>query len=311
MTEPAGHVTRLYTECAAEAADEVANLFQAETDHTSVVELVPEAGGDPDKPLTFERAAVSVYLEPFRATESLESTLDLKLRLLSQLARIGTLQRQEIRREDWEESWKKHYRPIRIGDRLIVCPSWHEYRPSAGEIVISLDPGMAFGTGIHPSTQMCLSQLETWVRPGVTALDVGAGSGILTLAALSLGAGRVVAIDVDPVAVQTANANIERAGLNGRVESILTDFKQVAWDRIPTKFRPPYDLATANLTAGIILENLDNLLESLMPGGVLIASGIVVQREPEISTAISKARIAVVERDEQGDWVCLVLRKPT
>ena len=310
MTEPAGYVTRLYTECAVEAADEVANLFQAETNQPSVVELIPEAGDDPDKPLAFERAAVSVYLEPQRATESLESILDLKLRLLSQLSRIGTLQRQEIRREDWEQSWKKHYRPVRIGERLIVCPSWHEYQASAGEILLSLDPGMAFGTGIHPTTQMCLSRLETWVRPGLKVLDVGAGSGILTLAALSLGAARVVAIDVDPVAVQTTNANIERAGLDGKVESILTDFKLVVWERIPTDFRAPYDLVTANLTAGIILENLDNLLEPLMPCGLLIASGIVVQREPEISTAISKAGITVVQRDVQGDWVCLVLRKP-
>ena len=310
MTEPADYVTRLYTECAAEAADEVANLFQSETNHSSVVELLPDAGGDPDKPPTFDRAAVSVYLDPSCVTESLESGLDLKLRLLSQLARIGTLQRQEIRREDWEESWKKHYRPIKIGDRMVVCPSWHEYRSSAGEIVLSLDPGMAFGTGIHPSTQMCLSRLEAWVSPGVKALDVGAGSGILTLGALALGASRVVAVDVDPVAVKTTDANIERAGLEGRVESILTDFKLVAWEGIPTDFRPPYDLVTANLTAGLILENLDNLQESLMPGGVLIASGIVVQREPEISAAISKAGIAVVERDEQGDWVCLVLKKP-
>lgn len=309
MTEPAGYLIRLYTECAAEAADEVANLFQSETNQPSVVELIP-TGGDPDKPPAFEWAAVSVYLEPTRATESLENTLDLKLRLLSQLAKIGALQRQEIRREDWEEAWKKHYRPIRVGDRLVVCPSWHEYKARSGEIVLSLDPGMAFGTGIHPSTQMCLSRLEAWVRPGTKALDVGAGSGILTLAALGLGASRVVAIDVDQVAVETTRANIEHAGLNERVELILSDFKQVEWEQVPAGFRPPYDLVTANLTAGIILENLENLLASLMPEGVLIASGIVVQREPEILAALSKNAIAVEERDEQGDWVCLVLRKP-
>ncbi len=310
MTEPADYATRFYTECAPEAADEVANLFQSETQQTSVVELLPDAAGDPDDPPTFERAAVSVYLDPARATESLESNLDLKLRLLSQLASIGPLQRQEVRREDWEQSWKQHYRPIRIGNRLVVCPSWHHYPRSAGEIVLSLDPGMAFGTGIHPSTQMCLSKLETWVRTGMKVLDVGAGSGILTLAALALGADRVVAIDVDPVAVATANANIERAGLSGRVESVLTDFKQVAWQGIQTDYRPPYDLVTANLTAGIILENLDGLLESLNPGGLMIASGIVVQREPEISSAVSKTGVEVAERDEQGDWVCLVVRKP-
>ncbi len=310
MTEPAGHITRLYTECAAEAADEVANLFQSETNRTSVVELVPDPDDDPDKPLTFDRAAVSVYLEPTHATESLQSMLDLKLRLLAQLAKIGTLQRQEIGREDWEESWKKHYRPMRVGKKLVVCPSWHEYHPSAGELVLSLDPGMAFGTGIHPSTQMCLSRLETSVRPGDKVLDVGAGSGILTLAALGLGASRVVAIDVDPVAVETTNANIERAGLEVRVESILADFKHVVWDRLPTDFKPPYDIVTANLTAGIILANLDNLLEPMMPGGVLIASGIIVQREEEMSAALSTTGIAISERQEQGDWLCLVIRKP-
>ena len=310
MTEPADYLIRLYTECAAEAADEVSNLFQSETNQPSVVELIPNGGDDPDKSPTFERAAVSAYLEPTRSTESLENTLDLKLRLLSQLATIGELQRQEIRREDWEESWKQHYRPIRIGDRLVVCPSWHEYKSCSGELVLSLDPGMAFGTGIHPSTQMCLSRLESWVRPATKALDVGAGSGILTLAALGLGASSVMAIDVDQVAVETTRANIERAGLDERVESILSDFKQVEWEKVPTSFRPPYDLVTANLTASIILENLENLLESLKPEGVLIASGIVVQREREISEALAERAVVVEERDEQGDWVCLVLRKP-
>jgi len=238
-----------------------------------------------------------------RAAETVRQ-LEEALWHLSQMRYVGPLQVSERREEEWANAWKEHFDVHRVGRRLVIRPTWRPYQPRPGELVIDLDPGMAFGTGLHPSTQLTLAALEDEVRPGQRVLDLGTGSGILTIAALRLGAGSVVALDVDEVAVSAARANIAANGLSVGVTLGLGTLGTAAARELGA-----FDLIAANIIARVIADLAPAFARHLTPGGLLLASGIILDRLDEVVAALTAAGLRLTGEERAGDWVCLRARR--
>jgi len=220
---------------------------------------------------------------------------------LDHICPVSTPIFQPIAEADWTEAWKERLNVLRIGRRIVVQPSWRDYTPAPGDIVIRLDPGMAFGTGLHPTTQMCLAALEELIHPEAEVLDLGTGSGILAIAAAKLGAGRVLAVDNDPVAVKTARDNV----MANRVQETVR-VKRGSFIESPGS----YDLVAVNILAKVIVEMLrEGLATRVRPEGKLIAAGIIVDQEPEIVAEMEREGLTSVERQQIEDWVCLVAKR--
>jgi ribosomal protein L11 methyltransferase len=201
---------------------------------------------------------------------------------------------------DWAEAWKAHYAVLHVGQRTVIVPRWQSYIPQKDEVVVTLDPGMAFGTGTHPTTRLCLAALENVVRPGISVLDLGTGSGVLAIAAAKQGAGSVLAVDIDDLAVTSARANVAANGIAGlvRVEGGSLDVAE-----------GPYDLILINILARVICTLLDEGLAGMLkPGGTVIASGIIDDQEPEVRAAFAAHGVTVVACHTERDWVALVAR---
>jgi ribosomal protein L11 methyltransferase len=205
----------------------------------------------------------------------------------------ATVRTRWLREEDWAEAWKAFFPVLRISRRLVICPAWRSYRARAGEAAIRLDPGMAFGTGQHPTTLMCLLALEETVRPGVSVLDLGTGSGILALASARLGASSVLAVDNDPLAVRAARENVRLNGLEavvrvgeGSVEGALG----------------PFDVIAANISAPVIVELAGAMAKALGPGGVLIAGGFSEAKAAEVAAALTAAGLTMERTLSDGEW---------
>ena len=274
--------------------------------------MLEVTGSGPSVEDAADRKLVSVYVPAGPEAEG--HYLDLRTRLLDIPAYLTGGPRLEIaheivRDEDWEQTWKEFYHPFRVGRRLVIKPSWEPWPPdddpgAAGpdDIVIELDPEMAFGTGSHASTQLCLRVLEDLVQPGSAVLDVGCGSGILALAAAKLGASHVLAIDVDPVAVETAIANVERNDVDGIVEVRRGDIAAVAEDG--------YQIVVANINAPIICELAPSAYQKLAPGGYCAASGLVERSVEDVRSAQVSAGFGVVDVRRHEGWACVLGRKP-
>ena len=218
---------------------------------------------------------------------------------LGQMRYVGPLMAAPRAEEDWANAWKEHYHVHRVGRRTIIRPPWREYVRQPGDVVIELDPGMAFGTGLHPSTQLCLIALEERMRPGLRVLDVGCGSGVLTIAAARHGAALVDALDIEPVAVRSTRENVARNGLATPIRVAVGTV-----ERTP-EFAGRYDLVVANIIARIIIELAPALVAACAPGGRLITSGIIIDRADETRDALAAAGLAAIEQHQMGDWVCI------
>jgi ribosomal protein L11 methyltransferase len=268
------------------------------------------------------------------------------------LAQIGPLRTREVAEEDWATAWKEFYHPMRFGRRLVVKPSWRVLQAGPDDLVIELDPGMAFGTGLHQTTAMCLALLEDYVGPGATVLDQGTGSGILAIAAARLGARRVTAVDSSEVAVAAARENVARNGLSSVIQvwhgdtphppppSPLGDEGEpplpspapgrgVAIARSAIGPSPlsraqgegrgvravspvplaAYDLIVANIIANVIIALAAPFAAVLRPGGVLLASGIIRDREDDVRATLGGAGLAVERREARDEWTTLVGRR--
>ena len=219
------------------------------------------------------------------------------LNLLGQLRPIGPLQVRSMKEEDWGQAWKEYYPVLQVGERIVIVPAWRRRRPRAGEVALTMDPGMAFGTGLHPTTQLCLQALERLLRPGMGVLDLGTGSGILAIAAVKLGSGPVLALDTDPVAVHAAGRNVRRNRPNEQVEVRQGTLEPGMG---------PFDLILANLLARTLREMAGLLAAALAPGGVLIGSGVLVEQAEEVAAAFAAAGLHPIEQPVLGDWVALV-----
>jgi ribosomal protein L11 methyltransferase len=213
---------------------------------------------------------------------------------------IGELQTRLVDETDWAEAWKAHFPVLHVGRGIVIKPTWRRHRAAPGEVVLALDPGMAFGTGLHPTTRLCLVGLEDLAAAGDVAgarvVDVGSGSGILSIAAAKLGATDVLAIDVDPIAVEATAANAARNRLGRRVRTQLGS--------LPTG-EAPADLVIANLIASLLVRLSPELAASTKPGGRWLASGIFVDREGEVRAAFTDVGLETTDRWAEEDWVAL------
>jgi ribosomal protein L11 methyltransferase len=215
---------------------------------------------------------------------------------------IGELTTRVVHEEDWAEAWKEHFPVIRVGRRLVIRPSWREHQALTGDVVLALDPGMAFGTGLHPTTQLCLGALEHLAGRGILAgarvLDVGSGSGILSIAAAKLGAREVLAVDTDPIAVDATTANVATNGLAAVIHA--------SQGSVPTG-DGPFDVVCANLIGTLLVELAPALAAELRRDGrgELLASGIFVDREADVRVAFTKALLDVGTAWNDGDWIAL------
>jgi ribosomal protein L11 methyltransferase len=207
----------------------------------------------------------------------------------------------EIDEEDWAESWKAFFWPEKIGDTVVVKPTWREYESDPGEIIVEIDPGMAFGTGTHPTTALCIRMLEKQMLPGQRILDVGTGSGILLIAAAKLGVGSGIGIDNDRVATAIASSNLAQNHLDP------ARFSVAAGDLIDT-VTGRFDLVTANILTDVILELIPPLHRVLKPGGLFICSGIIEAYEEKVKKSLQAIGFQIVEKRMQDDWVCIAAR---
>ena len=213
---------------------------------------------------------------------------------------IGELRVSVVQEADWAHAWKRHFPVLRVGRSIVIRPSWRRYRTAPGDVVIALDPGMAFGTGLHPSTRLCLTGIERWAEAGRLTgrrlLDLGCGSGILAIAAVKLGAASVLGLDTDPLAVEATGANARRNRLGRAID--------VRRGSLPSG-SAPFELVVANLVAPLLVDLTESLTAELVPGGRLLAGGIHLDREAEVRRAFAAAGLALADRREGDEWVTL------
>jgi ribosomal protein L11 methyltransferase len=218
---------------------------------------------------------------------------------------IGPLLTRPVDEADWADAWKRHFPVTRIGRRIVIRPSWRRHRASADDIVLALDPGMAFGTGLHPTTRLCLEALERLDDRGLLAgahvLDVGCGSGILSVASARFGASDVLGLDTDPIAVEATTANARRNRLARRIRARLGS--------VPSG-DPPVEVVLANLIASVLVNLAPALAAELVPGGTLVASGIFRDREAEVREAFQGAGLEIAGRLADEDWLALEAVRP-
>ncbi len=212
------------------------------------------------------------------------------------------IQYSTIDEEDWAESWKAHFHPIKVTDRIVVKPTWQTYEPGPGEIILLLDPGMAFGTGTHPTTALCIGLIEKYMTPGFRVCDVGTGSGILMMTAARLGAKTVVGIDSDPMAVEVAEGNLKLNGIDPATYTLITG-------SLVTEVTGSYDLVVANILAEVIRDLVPEISPRLSPDGWFIASGIIVKKQDLVIRALRDHGFDVCEVAEQEGWVAIVAQK--
>jgi len=209
----------------------------------------------------------------------------------------------EVNEEDWATAWKQYYHPVKISERFTIVPTWEDYTPvSTDELIIELDPGMAFGTGTHPTTVMCLQGLEKVVKAGDTVIDIGTGSGVLSIGAAMLGAKSVHALDLDEVAVRSAKENV---ALNKVSETV-----EVFHGNLLDTVKEPADVVVANILAEIIMSFTDDAFTIVKPGGLYVTSGIIGAKRDDVKAALEASGFVIEEVLLMEDWVAIIARRP-
>jgi len=247
---------------------------------------------------------VSGYI-PTEDRDRVRSQIEEGLGYLSLIQPIPDPSYETIEEQNWMEAWKVHYRPLHIGQRLLILPAWMPHDPAGGPVAVRIDPGMAFGTGVHPTTQLSLQLLERYLKPGQSVIDVGCGSAILAIAAAKLGAGRVVAVDIDAQALDNArhNAQLNEVDIEIGVGSVA----ELLAGRFGLR---QADLVVANILAPVLVRLLEQGLAKLMAeSGVLILSGILAEQEGEMKRTLDQAGLKIIEERRIEDWLGLAAQK--
>ena len=251
---------------------------------------------------------VKTYVKSGARGDQIRQQIEEGLWHLGRILPMPEPQIRTVRQEDWANSWKQFYKPLRIGQRVWLKPSWEDVDVAPGDVVIELEPGMAFGTGMHPTTRLCVAALEARVQPGTSLLDVGTGSGVLAVLAAKLGADPVIATDIDPLAVDATRDNAERNGL--APEAI-----DVSLGSVPSGRDGAFDLIVANILARVLIKLFDGafdnvpLAQPLAPGGTMILSGILDEQAQSVVEAAARHGLSHVETLREEDWVALVMQK--
>lgn len=296
-----------------EMAEAVAEVFTRFVPNGVAIESTsiapdPEGEGRVQGPLR-----VCGYLPVNDRLEETRQRLEEALWYLGRIRHLPAPQYQQVQENDWAEAWKKHYHPLPIGKKLIVVPAWLE-SPSQDRIPIRMDPGMAFGTGTHPTTQLCLEIVEERVRPGDTVIDVGCGSGILSIAAIKLGARRALAVDIDPLAIPVVQENARVNGVGGSIVTGVGSVDKIQGGSFDIQHA---DLVLANILAPVLARLLnEGMADLLAPRGLLVLSGILDEqwegkKEPSpLREAVYAHGLRLVEKRRSGDWIAAVVGRP-
>jgi ribosomal protein L11 methyltransferase len=296
----------LMTSVEAEAVESVSAVF-AEFGQGVAIEQVVESSRDGDVVTLPADAPVLIktYL-PVRdpSTAERRAHIEKGVWALGRLRQVGPLQVRTLREADWANAWKEYFFVHRVGQRTVIVPSWRqaEYEAGPDDVVLLLDPGMAFGTGLHPTTRLCLLAAESLATPGMRVIDVGAGSGILSIAAAKLGAAHVAAVEIEPVAAGVCLENVIRNDV-GDIVSVRTG----TLDGPPDA---PYDLVLANITIATLLQLHPLLWQQLRPGGMAVLSGVLDERAAELVGVLEVAGWQYVRTEQEQDWVALLMRRP-
>jgi ribosomal protein L11 methyltransferase len=304
----AGEWLELIVEADREAIESVAELFGRFGYNEGVVIEEPflqEADGDNLRVDLTKPVMIRTFIPAESASEVTLDAIRSGLRNLNMIRPVGELRIDRRREEDWANVWREFYRPVKVGTRTVVRPPWYEYAASRDEIVVVLDPGMAFGNGTHHSTRLCLIGLEETIEPGMSVYDAGTGSGILAIAAAKLSASKVDGVDIDAVSVRTAIENVGRnvtgANVDLRVGSVGAG--EPFWGET-------YDLVLANIIARILIELNEGIVGFVRPGGLLVLSGIIADREPQTRETFDAHGLSLVRRRQEEDWISLIYQKP-
>ena len=290
----------------AETAEAVAEVLSRYAPNGVAIEQIArdiQAGADEGSAAQLEPiVAVRAYLPLEEDVETKRRQIEEALWHLAQIVPIPEPTFRVVAESDWANAWKEHYHVVHLGERFVVKPTWREYEARPGEIVMELDPGMAFGTGLHPTTQMCLAAIEKYAQPEMHTLDLGTGSGILAIGAALLGVKSITAIDNDPLAVKVAQENAE---LNRVGEQIAVELGS-----LPEAAQQTYDLIIVNILARVII-NLceDGLGRVVRSGGQAIFAGLIDTQEYGVREALQTQGLQVIDRLQEKDWVCLIAKR--
>ena len=249
-----------------------------------------------------EFAVVKGYFSEEDNIEEIVSYIEEKLTEIKELGiniGEGKVEVEKMYEEDWANNWKKYYKPSKVGEKIVVKPIWEEYTAKQGELVVELDPGMAFGTGDHETTRMCIQALEKYVQKDSTVFDVGCGSGILAIAAAKLGAKHAVGVDLDPVAVESAKENVEYNHLDN-IEILYGNLIEVIDGKA--------DVVVANILAEIVCILTEDVSRVIKPGGYFITSGIIHERVEMVTDKLEECGFEVIKVNKEGEWNCIIAK---
>ena len=289
-----------------ELAEAVSELISRFVSNGVVVESGVTYNDAEDEGTPFGPARVYGYLAIDDRIEETRQRLEEGLWHLGQIQPLPEPTYRTIQDEDWMASWKQHYRPIQIGKRLLILPAWIE-DPRQGRIAVKIDPSMAFGTGTHPTTQLCMELLESTVAPGQPAIDVGCGSGILSIGAVKLGASHVLAVDIDNAAVISTRENAQANGVLDSIETGIGSVQEVRNGQFSIRQAP---LVLANILAPVIIRLFDaGLADLLEPGGKMVLSGILDTQAQDVVNAAETRGLKKIEQRQINDWVAIWLEK--
>ena len=210
---------------------------------------------------------------------------------------LGEVSLKEIKEQDWANSWKEYYKPFKIGNNIVIKPSWENYTQEANDIIIELDPGMAFGTGTHETTWMCIELLEEYIKNNCVVFDIGCGSGILSIVSSKLGASKVIGVDIDEIAVKASRENVSIS----KVENV-----EIKSGNLLDVIRGRSDIIVANIIADVIIKICKSIPQFLQPGGVFICSGIINSKLEEVKVALQSNGFTILKIKEMGEWAAVV-----
>ena len=295
-----------------EALEPVSGIFYSLDCKGVAIEDPEDILGREQGPLTWDfadinvlehKGKVAVVKAYFAEEDNIEEILGYVNEKLVELKEMGIdlgeakVEHEKMYEEDWANTWKQYYKPSKVGEKIVVKPIWEEYEEKEGELVVNLDPGMAFGTGTHETTRMCIQALEKYVKEESTVFDVGCGSGILAIAAAKLGAKLAVGVDLDPVAVESSIENVGYNNLNN-IEILHGNLVEVIDGKA--------DIVVANILAEIICILTDDVKRVMKDGGVFITSGIIHDRVDMVCEKLEATGFEVIEKNRDGEWNCIV-----
>ena len=297
-----------------EALEPISGIFYSLDCKGVAIEDPEDILGREQGPLTWDfadinvlehKGKVAVVKAYFAEEDNIEDVLEYVNERLTELKEMGLdlgeakVEHEKMHEEDWANTWKQYYKPTKVGEKIVVKPIWEEYESKDGELVVDLDPGMAFGTGTHETTRMCIQSLEKYVKEDSTVFDVGCGSGILAIAAAKLGAKLAVGVDLDPVAVESS---IENVGYN-KLKNI-----EILHGNLVEVIDGKADIVVANILAEIICILTDDVKRVLKDGGVFITSGIIHDRVDMVCEKLEATGFEVMEKNRDGEWNCIVAK---